>query len=288
MMVQSYGTGASIAGFGASHAGDPHVQALWGRAERLSNSPGGFRAVYEAMLDMDAGAALSSVRAPCLIIHGAMSMFAEHGRYLADHLPDARLVAIEGVDHYPWFANADRVVSEVEEFVTGTRSAPAGERVLATLMVIDIVSSTEHAADVGDRRWRDVIDRYYALARRHVDRFRGHEVSTAGDGFLARFDGPARAVSCACAIRDAVHGLGIAVRAGLHTGEIELRDNDVMGLAVHIAARVLANAAPDEVLVSRTVKDLVVGSGIEFTDRGTHKLRGVPDEWQLYATASRH
>jgi class 3 adenylate cyclase len=155
-------------------------------------------------------------------------------------------------------------------------------------MVIDIVSSTEHAADVGDRRWRDVIDRYYALARRHIDRFRGHEVSTAGDGFLARFDGPARAVSCACAIRDAVHGLGIAVRAGLHTGEIELRDNDVTGLAVHIAARVVANAAPDEVLVSRTVKDLVVGSGIEFTDRGTHKLKGVPDEWQLYAAASPH
>lgn len=284
MMVQSYGTGASITGFGASHAGDLRVQELWGQAERVSNSPGGFRAVYGAMLDMDARAALPSVQAPCLIMHSAGSMFDEQGRYLAEHLPDARLVVLDDVDHYPWFANGDRIVSEVEEFVTGTRSAPVAERVLATIMFTDIVSSTEHAVDVGDRKWHDVIGRYYALARRQLDRFRGHEVSTAGDGFLARFDGPARAVSCACAIRDGAHGLGIEIRAGVHTGEIELRNEDeATGLAIHIAARVIGKASPSEVLVSRTVRDLVVGSGIEFADRGVHELKGIPEEWELFA-----
>ena len=283
MMVQSYGTGASIAGFGTSHAGDPRVQALWGQAERLSNSPGGFRAVYSAMLDMDVRAALPSVQAPCLVIHSGESMFGAHGRYLAEHLPNAHLVVIEGVDHYPWFSRGDLIVSEVEEFVTGTRTEPTTDRVLATIMFADIVGSTEHAVDLGDRKWHDVIDRYYALARRQLARFRGSEVSTAGDGFLARFDGPARAVSCACAIRDGAHGLGIEVRAGVHTGEIELRGDEATGLAIHIAARVIGNASPNEVLVSRTVKDLVVGSGIDFADRGAHKLKGVPEEWQLYA-----
>lgn len=286
MLVQSYGTGASIAAFGTSHVGDPHVQELWGQAERVSNSPGGFRAVYGAMIDMDATAALPSVQAPCLVIHSAGSMFADQGRYLAEHLPDAHLLVLDGVDHYPWFANGDLVVSEVEEFVTGTRTAAVTDRVLATIVFIDIVGSTEHAADVGDHKWHDVIDRYYALARRQLERFRGQEVSTAGDGVLARFDGPARAVSWAHAIRDAAHSLGIEIRAGVHTGEIELRNDDATGLAIHIAARVIGKASPNEVLVSRTVKDLVVGSGIEFADRGIHDLKGVPEEWHLYAVTA--
>ena len=246
----------------------------------------GFAPMYEALLETDVHAALPSVQAPCLVVHGTtMSMFEQQSRYLAEHLPDARLVTLDGVDHFPWFADVDKVVSEVEEFVTGARSAVADERVLATLLFTDIVGSTEQAATMGDRRWHEVIENYYGLVRRCIERFRGHEVSTEGDGFIARFEGPARAVSCARAIREGVQGLGVEIRAGVHTGEIELRGDEVTGLAVHIGARVVALAGSGEVLVSRTVKDLVVGSGIEFSDRGTHELKGVPDTWQLYAVA---
>lgn len=280
-----YGSGASLRGFGTSRADDPRVQELWGRAERLSNSPGGFRAVYEALLDTDVSGVLDSVKAPCLVIYGRSgSMFEQQSAYLADNLPDAKLVPLEGVDHFPWFAGADRIASEVEEFVTGSRSPVADERVLATLLFVDIVGSTELAAELGDRRWsHEVLDSYYGVVRRCLERFRGVEVSTEGDGVLARFDGPARGVSCACAIRDGVQGLGLEIRAGVHTGEIELREGDVAGLGVHIGARVSALADANEVLVTRTVKDLVVGSGLEFGDRGTHELKGVPDTWELYA-----
>lgn len=286
VMLEMYGTGESLLGFGTSRIEEPHVVALWAQAERLSNSPGGFRAMYEALLETDVRAALPSVQAPCLVVHGTtMSMFEQQSRYLAEHLPNARLVKLDGVDHFPWFACADQVVSEVEEFVTGARSAVADERVLATLLFTDIVGSTEKAAAMGDRRWHEVIESYYELVRRCLERFRGREVSTEGDGFIARFDGPARAVSCARVIREGVQGLGIEIRAGLHTGEIELRGDEVTGLAVHIGARIVAHADGGEVLVSRTVKDLVVGSGIEFSERGTHELKGIPDVWQLYAVA---
>jgi class 3 adenylate cyclase len=283
-MLERYGTGESLLGFGTSRIEEPRTVALWGQAERLSNSPGGMRAMYEALLETDVHAALPSVQAPCLVVHGTtMSMFEQQSKYLAEHLPNARLVTLDGVDHFPWFAGVDQVVSEVEEFVTGSRSAVADERVLATLLFTDIVGSTEQAATMGDRRWHEVIASYYGLIRRCVERFRGYEVSTEGDGFIARFEGPARAVSCARAIREGVQGLGVEIRAGVHTGEIELRGDEVTGLAVHIGARVVALADPGEVLVSRTVKDLVVGSGIDFSDRGTHELKGVPDTWQLYA-----
>ena len=286
-LVETFGTGASLAAFGTSLAGDPHVRALWGRAERLSNSPGSFRALYASFIDTDVLPALPSVQAACLVIHAAhgFSMFEEQSRYLVEHLPQARLVALDAIDHFPWFSGGDRIVAEVEEFVTGTRSAVPSDRVLTTLLFTDIVGSTERAAEVGDHRWHEVIERYYALVRRNLDRFRGHEVSTEGDGFIARFDGPARAVSCACAIRDGVQGLGVEIRAGVHTGEIELRGDEVTGLAVHIGARVVGLASAGEVLVSRTVKDLVAGSGIEFADRGTHALRGIPDAWQLYGVS---
>ncbi len=281
---ERYGTGESLLGFGTSRIEEPRVVTLWGQAERLSNSPGGFAAMYEALEETDVRGALPSVQAPCLVVHGTtMSMFEQQSRYLADHLPNARLVKLDGVDHFPWFAGAEQVVAEVEEFVTGARSAVVDERVLATLLFTDIVGSTEKAAAMGDRRWHDVIENYYGLVRRSVDRFRGREVSTEGDGFIARFDGPARAVSCARVIREGVQGLGVEIRAGVHTGEIELRGDEVTGLAVHIGARVVALADGGEVLVSRTVKDLVVGSGIEFNDRGTHELKGVPDVWQLFA-----
>ena len=308
-----YGTGISLAAFGASLAEDPHVQALWGQAERLSNSPGGFREVYEALRDTDVQAAIPSVQAPCLVIcaksHPAIDFdtitrnnpehrqaleglegvpggwFEQHGTYLAEHLPQARLVALEGVNHFPWFAGSDRIVAEVEEFVTGARSVIASDRVLATLLFIDIVGSTARAAELGDRRWREVKQNYYKLVRRYLVRFRGIEVDAEGDGVFMRFDSPARAVLCACALCDGVQGLGLNIRAGIHTGEIELDGDDVTGLAVHIGARVIALADANEVLVSRTVKDLVVGSGIALIDRGTHVLKGVPDEWQVYAVA---
>ena len=306
-----YGTGASIAAFGTSLAEDPHVQDLWGRAERLSNSPGGFRQVYEALRDTDVHAALPSVQAPCLVICATNQpaidfdaftrhnpdfqqmvdalqsapggWFEEHGAYLAEHLPQARLVALEGVNHFPWFAGSDRIVAEVEEFVTGALSVIASDRVLATLLFIDIVGSTALAAELGDRRWRELKQDYYTLVRRYLVRFRGIEVDAEGDGVFMRFDSPARAVVCARALCDGVQGLGLNIRAGIHTGEIELNGDDVTGLAVHIGARVIGLAEPNEVLVSRTVKDLVVGSGIVFADRGTHVLKGVPDDWQIYA-----
>lgn len=286
-LLDTYGTGASLAVFGTSHADDPRVQALWGRAERVSNSPGGFRAVYEALLDIDVRPALPSVQAPCLVIHGAhgFSLFEDQSKYLAEHLPHARLVALDGIDHFPWFSGIERIAAEVEEFVTGAPAAVSTDRVLATLLFTDIVDSTKKAAEMGDHEWHKVIDDYYGLVRRQLARFRGHEVATIGDGVIARFDGPARAVACACAINDGVTSLGIQVRAGAHTGEIELRGDKVTGLAAHICARVSELARGGEVLVSRTVKDLVVGSGIDFVDRGTYELKGVPDSWQLFAVA---
>jgi pimeloyl-ACP methyl ester carboxylesterase len=284
-IMETYGTGESLLGFGTSRIDEPHVVDLWAQAERLSNSPGGMRAMYDALLATDVRAVLPSVQAPCLIIHGAtgMSMFEQQSTYMAERLPHARRVKLDGVDHFPWFADGDRVVAEVEEFVTGARSVVADERILATLLFTDIVGSTERAAAIGDRRWHEVIERYYALVRRGVERFRGQSVSTEGDGCIARFDGPARAVSCARFIRDGATGLGIEVRAGVHTGEIEIHGEEIHGLAVHIAARIVALAKAGEILASRTVKDLVVGSGIEFSERGIHTLKGVPDSWQLFS-----
>lgn len=281
-LFEEYGTGKTWLQFDD----DPNLAELWGRAERLSNSPGGFRAIYEAIQQIDVHAVLPSVQSPCLVIHAANgSMFEQHGKYLAEKLPNARLVPLEGIYHFPVIGRVDRIVAEVEEFLTGARTTVAADRILATLLFTDIVGSTLRAAKLGDRRWREVLKSYYGLVRRLVERFRGIEVGTEGDGFFARFDGPARAVACACAIRDGVQGLGLEVRAGLHTGEIELLEDKVTGLAVHIGARVAALAGESEVLVSRTVKDLVVGSGIEFSDRGIHKLKGVPDAWQLYVVA---
>ena len=283
-MREVHGTGMSLRIYGASYGEDARVQELWGRAERLSASPGSAHALFEMLLDIDVRAALPSGRAPCLVLHGkeSTSMFADHGLYLERHLSGARRVSLAGVDHYPWFANAESIVAEVEEFLTGVRTAPAEDRELATVLFTDIVGSTGHAAELGDRRWRDLLGKHHALVRRQIERFRGRHAGTAGDGVLALFDGPARAVRCACAIREGVRSLGLDVRAGVHTGEIERRGEEVAGLALHIGARVAALAGPGEVLVSRTVKDLVVGSGLAFVDRGTHALKGVPDMWQLY------
>jgi len=204
---------------------------------------------------------------------------------LAARIPGAKFVELPGIDHLPWVGDQDAVLDEVEEFLTGVRQGPEPDRVLATVLFTDIVSSTERAAELGDQGWRHLLESYYGIVRRELARFRGREIDTAGDGFLATFDGPARGIRCACTIRDAVQMLGIQIRAGLHTGECEVMGNKLVGIAVHIGARVAARAEPDEVLVSSTVKDLVSGSGIAFIERGTHPLKGVPGEWRLFAAA---
>jgi class 3 adenylate cyclase len=217
------------------------------------------------------------------VLHAERDHFtAEICRYFADQIPGARFVEVEDTDHYPWFGSVDRLVAEVEEFVTGSRSEPEAARVLATVLFTDIVASTEQAAELGDRRWRERLDAHDAAVRRALARFRGREIKTTGDGFLAAFDGPARGIRGASAIIEQACGLGLEVRAGLHTGECAVRGDDLAGIAVHIGARVAAHARPNEVLVSRTVKDLVAGSGLRFTDRGAHPLKGVPGEWHLF------
>ena len=227
-----------------------------------------------------------TIRVPTLVIHRRddAGINVEGGRYLAERIPGARYIELPGKDHLPWVGdNAMEIADNIEEFLTGTRAPVTVDRVLATVLFTDIVNSTEKAAALGDRRWRDLLDNHHATIRRNLARFRGHEVKTTGDGILATFDGPARGVRCACAIADEIRPLGIEVRSGLHTGECEMTDDDVGGIAVHIGARVAALAGAHEVLVSSTVKDLVAGSGLRFADRGSRSLKGVPGEWHIYA-----
>jgi class 3 adenylate cyclase len=220
---------------------------------------------------------------PTLVLHrvGDRRIRVGHGRYLAEHIPGAKYVEVPG--DYHAFSVVETMLGEIEEFLTGVRPVPEIDRVLATVLFTDIVGSTERAATLGDRAWHALLDTHHGIVRRELERHRGREVKTVGDGFLATFDGPARAIRCACAIRDGVHPLGMEIRAGLHTGECELMGDDVGGIAVHIGARVVASAAAGEVLVSSTVRDLVAGSGLRFADRGTHHLPGVPGEWRLFA-----
>jgi class 3 adenylate cyclase len=228
---------------------------------------------------------LAAIRVPTLVLHrtGDRVVYVEEGRFLAERIPGAKYVEIPGTDHWPWNGDSESILQEVNEFLTGTREISEPERVLTTVMFTDIVDSTKLAADRGDRRWTELLEDHQQLVRQELTRFRGREIDTAGDGFLATFDGPARAIRCASAIRDAMKGLGIEIRAGLHTGECEVVGEKMRGVAVHIGARVAALAGPGEVLVSRTVRDLVAGSGLAFEDRGTHVLKGVPGEWQLFA-----
>jgi class 3 adenylate cyclase len=230
---------------------------------------------------------LPTIQAPTLVLHRRddRDVDVEEGRWIAQQIPGAKYVELEGDAHTLWGGDTDSIVDEVEEFLTGARRGPEPDRVLATVLFTDIVGSTEQATRLGDRRWRELLERHHALVRRQLERYRGREVDTAGDGFLATFDGPARAIRCAAAIESAVRSLGLETRAGVHTGECELFADKVAGLAVHTGSRVAGRAQPGEVLVSQTVKDLVAGSGIEFEDRGTHELKGVPGEWRLYAVA---
>lgn len=254
--------------------------------ERACASPGAVREIFRFVRDIDVRSVLSSIQAPTLIIHRTDDRVVPvaHGRYLAEHIPNATLVELPGNDHVPWIGDVDAVLAAIEEFVTGTTSARADvDRVLATVLFTDIVGATERATRLGDARWRALLDRHDAAVREQLARHGGREVKTTGDGFLATFDSPSRAVRAAAAIVDATRAIGVQVRAGLHTGEVERRGDDVAGLAVHVGARVAAFADADEVVVSSTVRDLVLGAGFAFDDRGTHRLKGIDGEWRLLA-----
>jgi pimeloyl-ACP methyl ester carboxylesterase len=268
-----------------SVANDQQVRDWFVRWNRLSASPGAARSLWEALRESDVTRILTTISAPTLVIHRTDDTLVpvEWSRLMARQIPDAKLVELPGRDHLWWFGDQDAIVDEIEEFLTGARHAPEPDRVLATVMFTDIVSSTERAAALGDRRWREVLEGHDEVVRRVLERHRGRQVKSTGDGVLATFDGPARAIRGAEAIAAGVQPLGIEVRTGLHTGEIEVMGDDVGGIAVHTGARVMANAGAGEVLVSQTVKDLVAGSGIEFEDRGARELKGVPGEWRLFA-----
>ena len=267
-----------------SLSGDPEFRAWWKRAGQRSASPASARAMLTMMFEADVRSVLPLITAPALLIHRINSILpTEFSRYLADHLAQTRLVELSGRDHFPWAGDNDALLDEVEEFLTGVRAHAESDRVLAAVLFTDIVGSTEQAVRSGDRSWHDLLDRHDRMVREELRRFRGHEIKTTGDGVLATFDGPARGMRCAQAICAGARRLGIEVRAGLHTGEIEVRGDDVSGVAVHIAQRVSAVAAPNEVLVSRTVVDLVAGSGVEFDERGRHELKGLDGTWSLFA-----
>ena len=271
-----------------SVAEDVRIRNWWAQWERLSCSPGTAKRLLEVAFQIDIRNVLETIHVPTLVLHRADDQFAPvgHGRYLAEHIPGAEFVELPGVDHPHFIGDVDSMMDEVESFLTGRRHERPEDRVLATVLFTDIVGSTERAVALGDRAWRDLLEAHNAAVRRELDRFRGREIDTAGDGFLATFDGPARAVRCGQAIVESVRRLGIEVRAGVHTGEIELHgDGGVAGITVHIGARVAARAEGGEVLVSRTVSDLAAGSGIRFDDRGEFALKGVPGTWHLYAAS---
>lgn len=267
-----------------SRSGDDRFRRWFAKALRVVASPAQAAAYYHASLEADARAILPSVHVPTLVLHRReyATIPISHGRYLAEHIAEAKFVELPGADSLLNWEASDLALDHIREFLTGARGR-APDRVLATVLFTDIVSSTETAARMGDRRWRELLDHHDDIARRHVGRWRGRVIKYTGDGILATFDGPGRGIECARSLRDALGALGIEMRAGLHTGEIEVRDDDIGGMAAHIAARVMAGAGAGEVLVSRTVRDLVVGSEIGFDDRGAHVLKGVEGSWQLFS-----
>jgi len=283
---QAWGTGGSLPFFAPTRGNDPAFQHWWGRFERLGASPAAATALMRMNSQIDISELVPTIRVPTLVIHRTddVTINVNGGRFLAEHIPGARYLELPGKDHIPFVGdNAGEIADAIQEFLTGSRAPVEIDRVLATVLFTDIVGSTERAAALGDSRWRKLLDDHHITIRRNLTRFRGREVKTTGDGILATFDGPARGVRCACAIAEEIHSLGIDVRAGLHTGECEIMGEDVGGIAVHIGARVASLAGAGEVLVSRTVKDLVAGSGLRFADRGSQTLKGVPGDWQIYA-----
>jgi class 3 adenylate cyclase len=284
---QLWGSDAMAARLVPSRAGDARFLRWFAKWQRASVSPKGAQAFLRAMAEVDVRPVLPLVQAPTLVLHrrdfGLVSI--EHGRYLAEHITGARLIELPGSDVDLIWEMPELALDAIQEFLTGVRRTVEPSRVLATVLFTDIVDSTQRAARLGDRRWRELLEVHDDLARRLVEQFAGQLIKTTGDGILATFDGPGRAIRCAAALRDELTGIDLRIRAGLHTGEIELRDADVGGIAVHIAARVMAAAAPDEILTSSTVRDLVVGSEIAMTDRGPHPLKGVDGTWQLFAAS---
>jgi pimeloyl-ACP methyl ester carboxylesterase len=287
-LPERWGTsGASVIHFIPSADNDPRLQDWWRRLMVESASPGTAIAFMRMAFEIDVRDIVGSVRVPTLILNrrGDKICHVENARYLAKNIPGARYLELDGEDHIPWGQNGDEIAAEIQEFLTGARESPTPDRVLATVLFTDVVASTERAAAVGDLRWAGLLETHHAAVRRELARFRGREINTAGDGFLASFDGPARAIRCAAAAIDSVRGLGLEIRAGVHTGECEVVGEKLGGIAVHIGACVAAKASAGEILVSGTVKDLVAGSGISFEDRSVAELKGVPGSWPLYAVA---
>ena len=282
---KSWGSGEGWLKFAPTKEGDLAFQQWWGKFERLGASPGAVTTLMRMNSQIDITEILPSVNVPTLVIHRKDDTLVrvEAGRLLAERIPGAKYVELSGADHLPFVGeNSDRILDEMEHFLTGETSTPSVERVLATVVFTDIVGSTARAEALGDQAWGDLLDLHDKAVRKELERFRGNEVKWTGDGFLAAFDGPARAIQCALAIVSTVRALGIEVRAGIHTGEVDFVKNDIRGIAVHIASRVADLANGGDVVVSRTVKDLVAGSGIAFQDYGTHELKGVPDQWMLF------
>jgi class 3 adenylate cyclase len=283
-LVSTWGTGERLQGLAPSECDDPEFLAWYAKLERLAASPRQIAVLQRLIGEYDVRSVLPSIRVPTLVMHRRDDSLIDprHSQYIAERIPGAKLVMLEGSDNLMVAGDSDAILDEIEEFLTGARQVRAPDRVLATVMFTDIVDSTRRASEMGDRRWRELLERHDELVRRKLEYWSGREIKTTGDGFLATFDGPARAIQCAKAIAYDVNSLGVAIRAGLHTGECEVRGDDVAGMAVHIGARVGSLAGPGEVLVSSTVKDLVVGSGIDFSDQGEHELKGVPGGWRVY------
>ncbi|WP_041796260.1 adenylate/guanylate cyclase domain-containing protein [Modestobacter italicus] len=284
MLEREWSGDMGLADLAPGAVGDPALMRRIATFFRRRASPGAAVALNRMNTEIDTRSLLPALTAPTLVLcrrddHGVS---AEESRWIADQIPHARYVELPGDDHLPWLGDVDGLLDEVEVFLTGVRRGPDPDRRLATVLFTDIVGSTEKAAELGDRAWHELLEKHNAVVRRELDRFGGLEVDTAGDGFFATFDGPARAVRCACAVAEAVRALGLATRAGVHTGEVELVDGTVRGIAVHIGARIAAEAGPGEVLTSSTVKDLVAGSGLRFRERGAAQLKGVPGTWQNY------
>jgi class 3 adenylate cyclase len=286
-LQERWGQGSGIWVVAPSVAGQEWARAWRGRVQLHAGTPASIEAFMRMAHDIDVRHVVPAIQVPTLIVHASRDQVChvENARFLARTIPGARYVELDTEDHVPWF-DPDETLAEIREFLTGTREAATPDRVLATVLFTDLVGSTARAAELGDRRWRDLLEQHHVAVRRQLARFDGREVDTAGDGFFATFDGPARGIRCAQAILDSVRPLGFEVRAGLHTGEVELADGKVAGIAVNIGARVAARAEAGEVLVSGTVRDLVAGSGLEFDDRGVAELKGVPGEWRLFAVRS--
>jgi class 3 adenylate cyclase len=288
VLEREWGTGATARFFAPSKADDESFKRSWARFERLGASPSAVLALFRMNNDIDIRHVAPAIRVPTLILHrtGDTRVSVEAGRFLGSTIPGAKYVELPGIDHVLWVGDVDRIADEMEEYLTGSRSEVEPDRVLATVLFTDIVGSTKKASELGDRRWQSLLDQHDQILRAQIEKFRGREVKALGDGFLATFDGPARAVRCATNMIESVRPLDLQVRSGVHTGEVEVKGDDITGIAVHIAARIAALASGGQVLVSSTVRDLVAGSNIRFVEQGAHALKGIPEALRLFSVAA--